>query len=82
MCACDRLQARIQNYLQAGIWYKLWIGFGYTSYDTRDDTSFGTRFGYTSYDTREYLQASLDLGYLVGTPREQVGGLWDGEGNG
>ena len=28
---------------------------------------------------RRYLQASLDFGYLVGTPREQVGVLLDGE---
>ena len=27
----------------------------------------------------KYLQASLDFGYLVGTPREQAGVLLDGE---
>ena len=47
LCACDRIQTRIQYYVQAGIWYKLWTRFGYTSYDTRDDTRFtsgGARF--------------------------------------
>ena len=29
MCACDRIQARIQDYLQARIWYKLWTRFEY-----------------------------------------------------
>ena len=48
------------------VWYKLW----YKIYKLR----------YKIYKLyRRYLQASLDFGYLVGTPREQAGVLLDGE---
>ena len=42
-----KLGYKIWHIIQARIWYKLWTRFGYTSYDTRDDTRFtswGTRF--------------------------------------
>ena len=41
-----KLGYKIWHIIQTGIWYKLWTRFGYTSYDTRDDTRF------TSWDTR------------------------------
>ena len=50
LCARDRVKTRIQDYLQARIWYKFWTRFGYASYDTRDDTRF-TRYD-TSFGTR------------------------------
>ena len=53
------------------LWYKGWYKIWYKIY----------KLVYKSYKLyKSYSQALLDVGYLVGTPREQAGVLLDGEG--